>query len=245
MRVNRGGADRRRDAGTTLAELMVSTLVFTIILIVAGTALTMTIRTSRGTTERSNNLSGAQLAVDSMSKLIQTAAQPPAVVGGTPASAIITATANDLKFYGYYNPGAGPAKIEFSVISGNLVETVTPSTNSGANVCTPPFSYGATPTISRTLATGVGTSPTIFTYATQPATPVVSGSPMALSGTPASLTSTQLGQVELVTITLSVNNSGTSPTGDANPPVSATGAQTTVSLPNHYVASTSIPGSAC
>lgn len=225
----------RRDNGTSLAELMVSILVFGIIMIVATSCVIMIFRTYRGTNERASNLGGAQLAVDAMSKLIQTAAQPPVANGGTSPSAIITGTGNDLKFYGYNLPGQGPSVIEFSVnASGQLVQSVTPSTNAGANICTPPFSYGTTTT--RVLANGLSTTATIFTYATQSTPPTIGGSTLTLSGTPAALSSAQAATVELVKINMSVNVS-------SNPKVSNTGAQTLVTLPNKLV--TSIPGTSC
>jgi Tfp pilus assembly protein PilW len=224
------------DAGTSLAELLVSMLVSSIIGTIATVSVIFTLRTSRATGARVTNLSGAQVALDAMSKLIQTAAQPPAVKGATPVTAVIAATATDFKFYGYNAPGAPPAQIEFKVVNGKLLETVTPATNSGPNACLPPYTYGASTT--RTLATGVNTSHPVFTYFSQPTAANLSGAPLSLIGSPPALSAVDRGGVELVGMTLSVGQS-------SNPKVAPTGASITVSLPNHLVATPSLPGAAC
>lgn len=224
------------DAGTSLAELLVSIVVFGIIGTIVTVTIIFTIGTSRATDDRVADLSGAQVSIDAMSKLIQTAAQPPAVSGATPAAAVIKATATDFQFYGYDVPGSPPAKIEFAVVNGDLQETVTPSTNSGPNACMPPYSYGAG--VTRTLATGVATTEPIFSYYSQPTTADLNGVPLSLVGSPPSLSATDMANVELVAMSLSVGNS-------TNPSVVSTAATTTVALPNHLVAVASLPGSAC
>ena len=227
---------RPSDAGTSLAELMVSIVVFGIIAMTVTITVTMTLRTFRATTDRVSNLGGAQVSLDAMSKMIQTAAQPPAIVGGTPTSAIIKATGTDFKFYGYDNPSAPPAEIEFAVVNGNLLETVTPSTNSGPHACSPPYSYGTGST--RTIATGINAVGNVFSYYSQPTAANITGVALPFVGSPPALSTADLANVELVGINLSVGKS-------TNPSVTPTNASITVSLPNHLVATASLPGSAC
>lgn len=225
-----------RDEGTSLAELLVSIVVFGIIAAIVTTTVTFTLRASRATSSRVGDLSDAQVTLDAMSKVIQTAAQPPAVEGATPAAAVIEATGTDFEFYGYNDPGAPPAKIEFALVGNEVQETVTPSTNSGPDACDPPYTYGAGTT--RTVATGVSSSQPIFSYFAQPTAANLTGVPLTLVGRPGALSTADMARVELVGITLSVNQS-------TNPPVASTGATITVSLPNHLVATPNLPGSAC
>jgi type II secretory pathway pseudopilin PulG len=222
------------DAGTSLAELLVSVLVFGIVGTIVMVSISVTLGTSRATNARVNNLSGAQVALDAMSKLIQTAAQPPAVEGATPAAAIITAKTNDLKFYGYDNPGAPPAQIEFAVVGDELRETVTPSTNTGPDACMPPYAYGSG--VTRVLATGVSAGP-VFSYFSQPTAASLAGVALAPGGS-GSLSAADLPDVELVGMNLEVGQ-------DSQPKVAGTNAVVTVALPNHLVDPLNVPGSAC
>ncbi|HEX3900803.1 MAG TPA: hypothetical protein VHW74_16745 [Mycobacteriales bacterium] len=240
VRLSQGGRD---DRGTSLAELLTSIVLFAIVGGIVTTAITVTARTSRATQTRSSDLSAAQLALDAMSNLIQTAAQPPAVVGVAPVAAVISASSDDLGFYGYGHPGAPPEKIEFAVRGGVLTETITPSTNTGPGACKPPYSYGAAS--SRVLATGVSMTTPVFTYFGQPTVAAPTPTPMPLVGSPPTLPPTVvqtpasnqgLSAVELVRIVLNVDQS-------SNPAVAPTGATITVALPNHLVSS--VPGSAC
>jgi type II secretory pathway pseudopilin PulG len=234
--VSRFRATGPADAGSSLAELLVSMVVFGIVGAIVTVTVTMTLRTSRATTDRVDNLSGAQVALDAMSKMIQTAAQPPAVNGVAPSAAVFKATGTDFAFYGYDTPGAPPAKIEFVVVNGNLRETVTPSTNSGPLACQPPYAYGTG--VTRTLASGVSTSSPVFSYFSQPTATNLTGMALSLVGTPASLSTSDMAAVELVGVTVLVGQ-------NTNPSVAPTGATITVSLPNHLVATTSLPKSAC
>lgn len=227
------------DRGTTLPELLVSIVLFGVIAAAVSVTIIATMRLSRGTDERVQNLSGAQVAVDDMSKLIQTAAQLPVAAGDTPSPAITEATASDLHFYGYNDPGKPPSDIEFWVNNGDLLETITPVTGSGASGCLPPYALDQTDKRTRVLAEGLGDSPEIFSYATQPSTGgVVGGSTLAMAGSPPALSSDDLGDVELVTIALDVND-------DPNPGVGSTVASTTVALPNHLVSVDNLRNSAC
>jgi type II secretory pathway pseudopilin PulG len=225
------------DSGTTLPELLVSIILFGVVGAAVSVAIIATIRTTRGTDERVQNLSGAQLAVEDMSKLIQTAARLPVAAGNPMSPAIIVATQSELKFYGYDKPGSPPSIIDFSVSNGDLIETVTHSTNSGANACSPPYTYGGSRT--RVLAQGLDDSPAIFSYATQPdAGGVVGGQPLTMTGSPPALSSAARDSVKLVTIQLEVDH-------DPNPGVAATVAKTVVALPNQLVPTPSLRTSAC
>ena len=222
---------------SSLAELLTSMLVFGLVAIVVTTAMIMTLRTSRATSTRANSLGDAQVALDAMSKVIQTAAQPPAIEGATAAAALITATTTDLKFYAYNSPGSPPAQVEFRVTdAGELVETVTRSTNSGPSACLPPYHYGSGST--RVLARGISSGTQIFSYFGKPTTSNMNGSALTLAGTPPRLATSDLGNVELVGIDLTVDP-------DSHPSVAATHATITVSLPNHLVAAANLPDSAC
>jgi type II secretory pathway pseudopilin PulG len=230
-------ASGQSDAGTTLPELLVSIILFGVVGAAVSVAMIATIRTTRGTDERVQNLSGAQLAVEDMSKLIQTAARLPVAAGNPVSPAIIVATQSELKFYGYDKPGSPPSIIDFSVSNGDLIETVTPSTNSGANACLPPYTYGGSR--SRVLAQGLGESPAIFSYAEQPEhAAVLGGQPLTMTGSPPALSSADRASVELVTILLEVDH-------DPNPGVASTVAKTVVALPNQLVSTDNLRASAC
>jgi hypothetical protein len=130
--------------------------------------------------------------------------------------------------------------------AGELVETVTPSTNAGPNACLPPYAYGASR--SRVLARGLRSTASVFSYFGKPTTGSLTGAAAPMTGNPPSVPTTtpdltpdvvdSVSDIELVQIDLSVGTS-------SNPAVAPTHATIAVSLPNHLVASVNLPDSAC
>jgi prepilin-type N-terminal cleavage/methylation domain-containing protein len=223
-----------REAGMTLPELLTSIIVFGILAGAVVATMTSTLGFFRGTNARANDLNGAQVAVDAISKALQTASVPP-VASGTAPDAVISAGPTDLSFYSYDTPGKGPSKLRFFINpSGQLIEQRTAATN-----CAPPYTYSAM--TQRVLASGVsGGDPSLFVYDAQPTTTFPAGSPLPFVGSPQLLRSDpnpvfaqqrnddDVGKVDMVTINLSVDG-----TRGAN--VKSTAVTTTVDLVNHLV----------
>jgi prepilin-type N-terminal cleavage/methylation domain-containing protein len=226
---------RRDDEGLSLVELMVSIVIFGMI----GAALTATViitsQTVRNTSARADDLNNVQVALEDMTKLIATAANPPVPAGQTQVTALITAKNNDLSFYGYNKPGQAPSLIRFYVDSSNqLIESYTPSSQ-----CVWPYTWDTTQTRSRVLARNLTPGQTVFTYFAAPTTPYPQGSPLPLTGSPAALdTTTSSPLVEEVGLSLSVDVV----TAPDIPPTVAT---TQILLPNHQVDAQLLPESAC
>ena len=105
---------RSRDQGLTLVELVVSTFVGLIILVVAGALLISATRSSSTQVTSDSNARGASTAMNSMSRYLHAATTYPTATGTQPAFASMTAT--DVTFYAYVNlvsTAAQPVKVRF------------------------------------------------------------------------------------------------------------------------------------
>jgi prepilin-type N-terminal cleavage/methylation domain-containing protein len=228
---------RTDDRGMTLVELLVSMGVFTVLgLAVMATTIT-TMRTTRNTSARNDDLNKVQVAMDAMTKYIRTAAQPPVPSGVAASTAMISAGPTDIQFYGYDKPGAAPSLIRYYVDGTNrLIEERTPTSQ-----CTAPYTWAAANKQTRVLATNLSTGQTIFVYHTVPVSapvPMPTGSPLPTSGSPAVVAAADLVNIDSVAITLSVDV----PT---SPDIPSTRASSTVALQNHDANNTLLPGAAC
>lgn len=76
-------AERPRDAGMSLAELMVALGILTMILVVVGSTAVASIRTVGGMENRVDNAAQAELGLSSMSKVLRTAVLPQQIDSGS------------------------------------------------------------------------------------------------------------------------------------------------------------------
>jgi type II secretory pathway pseudopilin PulG len=178
--IRRFGKDRR-EAGTTLPEMLV---VMSLFLLIGGLVATTTVFAQRqtGITEtRQRNGDGARIAMEAMSKTLRTAIQPAQLQYGclnctgsaAGSSAVTSASTTSVRFFANLdNAGAGPTIVTFATTldtttnTGTLTQTLqAPNAGSAPNFtyCTP----GPTcPVTTRTLVRGVAwpVSPAMFTF---------------------------------------------------------------------------------
>lgn len=167
MRAPRPHQAGDREAGFTLPEVAMSTLLFGILSGIVFTALMTFTDVSTSSIARAANASEAQTAMDRITAESRAAVQ----VGqpGTSASAVAYASGTEFKFYAQLDPvesGIGPRLVDISLntATGTLTEADTTAVlNAGV------WTYSATPTTTVTLATHVATSrytggSTLFTY---------------------------------------------------------------------------------
>ncbi len=107
---------RHRDEGLTLIELLISTILGLMILVVAGSLMISATRSSSTQVTSDSNARGASTAMNSMSRYLHAATTYPTAAGTQPAFANMTAT--DVTFYAYVNlvsTAAQPVKVRFYV----------------------------------------------------------------------------------------------------------------------------------
>lgn len=213
---------RGSDAGTTLTELMVVILIFSI---VAITTATLTIGFSRSNAEnvsRQDQIDEARTAVERMSKTVRTAVKPSQLLtscggSGCDLDAIINASDYAMTFFGNLDNednSRGPSRITYSVATsgadaGVLIEKVqrpdsaVPSSNGytycSAEAPSAPAACKSRLTVRR-LAAGVqtATGTPLFSYYSG------AGDRLTVSGT--GLTSDQLEKVLSVELVVTVQS---------------------------------------
>ncbi len=210
----RGAAARHGDAGVTLAEVTVTTLILAMLV----TALVMIVSAGQqvtlGLQERMNQSNTATIAMERVTRNLRTAVlqsqlTTTCVVSTCTDSAFLVGTPTSVQFYADVdNPGntVGPSRVSYTVTGGVLTETVqrpdspTPDAN-GYHYCT----SGSPGCVIRTteLATGVQAASPVFSYysAASPTTPLVVGSGGAL-------TAAQLKVVDSIDVQLDVVQQG-------------------------------------
>ena len=162
----------RREDGTTIVELSVTTFLFSSLLIACATLYIGSLRTATGTQLRLEEINDGRIAVSAMSRTLRTAILPSQLydTSSTDTAAFIEATPASIRFYANIdnaNNVVGPSKVTYRVVNGELIENVqTPNPRTATDrsfvYCTP----GPTcPTSQKILARGlvVGAAP-IFTY---------------------------------------------------------------------------------
>jgi hypothetical protein len=213
----------QRDSGTSLVEVSVAMLVFSILLVACATLYLGSLRSATGTQSRLEEINDGRIAMSAMSRSLRTAILPSQLYDATSTeqAAFIEATPTSIRFFANIdNPGnsIGPSKVSYQVQSGNLIETVQqPLPRTGSSrafvYCTP----GPTcPVRTKVLARGlVTTGAPIFTYYD------------ALGGklTGASLSADQLEIVDAIDVAVTVANPGTRSDGSTY--------ALRIALPNH------------
>lgn len=213
-----------KDSGISLVETLVAMALSSIVLATCATLFIGSLRTTAGTQGRLEEINDGRVAIASMSKSLRTAILPSQLFDTTSveAAAFIEATPTSIRFFGNLNNTnslVGPSKISYSVVNGELRQTVQqPNAFAAAN---PVFVY-CTP----------GTAGCVVGYTILARGVVVTGNPiftyydaLGTKLTGANLTAAQLEIVDSVDIAVTVAKQGVG--GDGSTFV------TRVALPNH------------
>lgn len=226
MRARITAALRRRDAGTTLTEMLV---VMVILGLVVATTATLTISmntTIAQNTARQDQIDVARTAVERLSKTTRTAVKPSQLLTNCSATCIaidsfLQGDGLSMKFYGNLdnpvsatNPGGtvGPSQISYVIgtsgaDAGVLIEKVqvpdSPSGSSNGYAYCAAEAPGADAACkkrltTRRLATGVSTATSAFTY--------YDASGVQLVPTASGLSATDLAKVMAIEVRLTVQS---------------------------------------
>ncbi len=118
----------RPDSGTSIVEIAVSMMVFSILLIACGTLYITSIRSVGSTNARLVETQDAKIAISAMSRSLRTAILPSQLydTSSSTEAAFILATPNLIQFYANIdNPNntIGPTKVTYKVAGGVLTQT--------------------------------------------------------------------------------------------------------------------------
>lgn len=223
MRLPDGVAREGTDNGISLVEVLVAMVLMSIVLVTCATLYLGSLRTTKGTQGRLEEINDGRIAISSMGRTLRTAILPKQLsdASSTETAAFIEATPLSIRFYANIdnpNNAIGPSKVTYQVVSGVLTQTIQrPNAFDPAN---PVFIFCAPsptcPTLNKVLARGVVVSgDPIFTYYD------VLGDQL----TGSTLTDDQLETVDAVDVSVTV----------ANPGVGGNGSTFVlrVALPNH------------
>lgn len=120
------GPDAPRDAGVTVAELVVAMLVMAVVMLGVAATTSGVERTDRESSRRVDDTAEAQYALQLLSRAV-TRAVVPTALGGTGRSAVVTAEPDVLVLHADLdNPGnaVGPSRVEYVLADGVLTQTV-------------------------------------------------------------------------------------------------------------------------
>lgn len=200
-------ARARRDAGFTLAELLVTMLVLGILMTAVSALFIADLKSTKTTAVRLKQTNQGRIAMESMSRIMRTAVLPSSLASCTncgATAAFIQGSPFKVAFYANIDNGdnaVGPSQVVFYVdASGNLIQTVQPADAGSASIgyTWTSCALGAVGCSLRqtVLATGVQTGgQALFTY-------YAFGSTTPLAG---SLNVAQLQYVDAVDIELTSN----------------------------------------
>ena len=207
---SRASAAARGDAGVTMAEMSVTTLVLGLLLASIAGMVVSSERITSGVKERLDQSNAATIAMQRISRNLRTAVlqsqlTTACIIAACTDSAFLVGSPTQVSFYADVdNPknSVGPSRVTYTVTGGQLIETVqkpdspVPDT-SGYHYCT----AGTTGCVIRTevLASGVQTTSPVFAYytAAAPSTAMT----MATGNT---LSAAQLKTVDSIDVTLQV-----------------------------------------
>lgn len=149
-----------RDAGITLAELMVAMMILGLVLALASTLVTASVRQYRLATGKVDSQADARQLTEMLTRDLRVAVPNP----GGGASTFSAATATSMTFFTSRQSGGGaPLRVTYAVdsTSGCMSRAVTKGTQSGSVV-----NYGAAPAATCVAPGRVDTSLPIFRYYT-------------------------------------------------------------------------------
>jgi prepilin-type N-terminal cleavage/methylation domain-containing protein len=205
----------RHDAGMSLVELLVSIIVFGIL---GSMVLSLWVASNKSVVSTSGNDLNTQSAgnlISEVSRVIRGGTTNP-ITGGLQASAFVTATATSMSLYSYVDSNVvttTPFLVQFSINStGQLQEQRWPAIVGSTGLFT--FDQTKTPVLTRILPGKI--TGNLFSYAN------ASGTIAIPSG---GFTGAQLGQINSVTVTVTLQASG-------NPTIQPATLQNTVGMPN-------------
>ena len=198
----------RPDSGTSIVEIAVSMMVFSILLIACGTLYITSIRSVGSTNARLVETQDAKIAISAMSRSLRTAILPSQLydTSSSTEAAFILATPNLIQFYANIdNPNntIGPTKVTYKVAGGVLTQTAQKplprvGTSKAFIYCDPNLPTCATST--KVLARGVVTSGApLFRYYDA----------LGVQLTGATLTAAQLEVVDAVDVSVTVSQQKT------------------------------------
>ncbi len=180
-------ADRPRDEGMTLVELLVAIGLSTGLMIVVLTFTVAAIRASDATEARNDNLTAGQVGMAAASKVIRTAVLPDQLddhaCTGCAESAIVVAGPSQMSFYANIdNEGNGPSLVTLQAVDDDepgtsmLRQTLIPpiALSDGSYTFCDPADPGCDFT-TRVLVRGLPDDPALFTYYDFEGEPLSSG----------------------------------------------------------------------
>lgn len=222
-----GGAGRGRwparvhrdDAGISLAELLVTMMVFAILMAITSGFMVSAMRASAQARTIDESTRAATTAMTAVTRNLRAGTDNPVAGVTLPAPAFETAAGNEIVFYAYVNLAsaeASPIKVRYWLDGRALKETTTASRRSADGFFT--FTGAAS---TRTLATSVVPGPDLFTFVG------ATGADLPLAGL---ATDVAKRQIAAVRVRVQVGPSATSP--------AATTLVNTVGLPNLDIART-------
>ena len=203
----------RGDSGVSLAELLVTMMVFAILLAMTAGFMIAATRASGQARAIDASTRTVSTAMDAVTRNLRAATNNPVKGQTLPAPAFETATANEVRFYAYVNlasTDATPVLVRYWLDAGTLRETTT----RGVATSDGYWSFSGTGS-TRVLATSVVAGSDVFTYLDASSTAVDTAS-LSLAD--------QRRLVAAVRVRLQVGTSASSPT--------ATTLVNTVALPN-------------
>lgn len=194
------------DAGTSLAEVLVSMVLLGVIGTITSTALVSGQRASTGTTTRVQATGDVRVAHAAATKALRTATT--ATVSPTApfvsSSALTAAGSRSVTFYAHDRAATGPTRTTYEALSdGRLVETRVAATVVPASGTDAAYFTWTAPPRARVLLRDVAAGTVLRYYDVTTACPA--GCELVPSGTPATLTAAQLVLVDAVEISLSVD----------------------------------------
>jgi Tfp pilus assembly protein PilV len=218
-RLMRGGPDK----GIGLVEVLVAMALMSIVLVTCATLYIGSLRTTKGTQGRLEEINDGRIAISSIGRAMRTAILPSQLADttSTETAAFIEATPNSIRFYANIdnpNNSVGPSKVTYSVVSGELRQTFQPP--NAFDPLDPVFVYcvpgPGCATRDKVLARGVVTgTDAIFTYYDA----------LGNKLTGSNLTADQLEVVDSVDVAVTVAKSGVGGNGSTY--------VLRVALPNH------------
>ena len=220
-------------SGFSLAELLVTMMVGSIVLIAVGVTFTGTLRGARGATVRISSTAEARLAMDVMERRLRVAVRP---VGST--SVFVSATRRSARFYASLAKAGvttevEPSLVDYAISGSCLNESITPAVvtvTAGVKSYTWPSSGTRTSCLARGVINATTDLFSFYTEATPPqpvsatATVAPAAPAIAFDGT-GTLPNAALDTVLSVGIKLTVRNASTTV-------APATVAQSRISLSN-------------
>ena len=214
----RAGRSRRDDEGISLAELVVTMFLGSLVLAVLASSFASARGATSGVSARTMNTKQQRVALDSLTKNLRAAVGPDAA-SATPPFCYARSTA--VQFYANTNPGSGATLVRYSVdAAGNLIEQQQPAVGSTVAGCST-TSFRTTRTLANNVLTGGG----LFVFRTVPSSAEPLGAVLPFAGSPASLSAADLARVDTISLQLSIQTK-------SSPVVPASTVTTQVRLPN-------------